>query len=67
MGKDRRSRRARMRKKTADEANQQSDKKRDGNAIFTQEYAYVLKDLRRVFALAAVMFVLLIVLNIVLQ
>jgi hypothetical protein len=34
---------------------------------FEQEYAYVLKDLRRVFALAAVMFVLLIALNLVLQ
>ncbi len=66
MGKDRKSRRARLRQQMADEANQ-SDKKRDSNAQFAQEYAYVLKDLRRVFALAAVMFVLLIVLNIVLQ
>ena len=65
-GKDRRSRKARLRQKTADDA-AQSDKKRDSNAIFANEYAYVLKDLRRVFALAAVMFVLLIILNIVLQ
>lgn len=39
----------------------------DGLTAFEQEYAYVLKDLRRIFALAAFMFVLLIVLNIVLQ
>lgn len=66
MAKDRKSRRARLRQQTADDANQ-IDKKRDGNATFAQEYAYVLKDLRRVFALAAVMFVLLIILNIILQ
>lgn len=66
MAKDRRSRRARLRQKTAEEANQ-TDNKRDGNSAFAQDYAYVLKDLRRVFALAAVMFVLLIILNIVLQ
>lgn len=34
---------------------------------FQQEYAYVIKDLRRIFVLAAVMFTLLIVLNIVLR
>lgn len=34
---------------------------------FQQEYAYVLKDLRQVFILAAVMFILLIVLNLLLQ
>lgn len=34
---------------------------------FQSEYAYVLKDLRLVFILAAIMFALLIVLNIVLQ
>jgi len=39
----------------------------DGLTPFEQEYAYVLKDLRRIFALAALMFVLLIILNIVLQ
>lgn len=66
MAKDRASRRARLRQKTADDA-ANTDKKRDSNTTFAQEYAYVLKDLRRVFALAAVMFVLLIVLNIVLQ
>ena len=66
MAKDRASRRARVHQKTADN-NTQSDKKRNNNAIFVREYAYVLKDLRRVFALAAVMFVLLIILNIVLQ
>jgi len=32
-----------------------------------EQYAYVLKDLRRVFILAAIMFALLITLNIVLQ
>ena len=63
MGKDRASRRARLRQKTSD--NNAVDKK-DSHATFAQEYAYVLKDLRRVFALAAVMFVLLVVLNIVL-
>jgi hypothetical protein len=63
MAKDRASRRARLRQKTAVD----SDSKRDGNSTFAQEYSYVLKDLRRVFALAAIMFVLLIVLNIVLQ
>ncbi|VAW42038.1 hypothetical protein MNBD_CHLOROFLEXI01-1356 [hydrothermal vent metagenome] len=66
MAKDRASRRARVRQKTAD-THPQSDKKRDNNALFAREYAYVLKDLKRVFALAAVMFVLLIILNIVLQ
>lgn len=66
MAKDRASRRARLRQQTADDSNQ-TDNKRDPNAAFSQEYGYVLKDLRRVFALAAVMFVLLIVLNIVLQ
>ena len=66
MAKDRKSRRARLRQQTADDASS-SDKKRNSNATFAQEYAYVLKDLRRVFALAAVMFVLLIILNIVLQ
>ncbi len=65
MAKDRASRRARLRQKTADKTNG-IDSKRDSNASFAQEYAYVLKDLRRVFALAAVMFVLLIVLNLVL-
>lgn len=65
MAKDRASRRARLRQQTADDAN--TSRKQDGNTAFAQEYAYVLKDLRRVFALAAVMFVLLIVLNIVLQ
>jgi hypothetical protein len=34
---------------------------------FKEEYAYVLKDLRHVFILAGVMFVLLIVLNLVLR
>ncbi|MCA9962490.1 MAG: hypothetical protein R3E31_17095 [Chloroflexota bacterium] len=34
---------------------------------FQQEYAYVIKDLRQVFLLAGVMFVLLIVLNLLLQ
>ena len=34
---------------------------------FQVEYAYVLKDLRRVFILAGVMFVLLIALNLVLR
>lgn len=66
MAKDRASRRARLRQQATDDLNK-TDKKRDGNANFSQEYAYVLKDLRRVFVLAAVMFVLLVVLNIVLQ
>ena len=34
---------------------------------FQDEYGYVVKDLRRVFLLAAAMFILLIVLNLVLQ
>ena len=34
---------------------------------FQVEYAYVLKDLRRVFILAGIMFVLLIAINLVLQ
>ncbi len=34
---------------------------------FQMEYAYVIRDLRRVFALAGIMFMLLIILNIVLQ
>ncbi|MCA9917533.1 MAG: hypothetical protein KC445_06240 [Anaerolineales bacterium] len=65
MAKDRASRRARLRQQT-DENSNAADKKRDGNTTFAQEYAYVLKDLRRVFVLAAIMFVLLIVLNLVL-
>lgn len=36
-------------------------------AEFRQEYAYVFKDLRQIFILAAVMFLILIVLNLVLQ
>lgn len=64
MAKDRASRRARLRQQTADEAN--SVDRKDSNSNFEREYAYVLKDLRRVFVLAAVMFVLLITLNIVL-
>ncbi len=66
MAKDRASRRARLRQQMAED-NNQTDKKRDSNANFSQEYAYVLKDLWRIFVLAAVMFVLLIVLNLVLQ
>ncbi len=34
---------------------------------FQMEYAYVIRDLRRVFILAGIMFTLLIILNIVLQ
>lgn len=66
MAKDRASRRARLRHQTADD-NGSTDKRRDSNASFAEEYAYVLKDLRWVFILAAIMFVLLIVLNLVLQ
>lgn len=66
MAKDRASRRARLRQQTVDDSSA-TDKKRDSNASFAEEYAYVLKDLRWVFVLAAVMFVLLIVLNLVLQ
>lgn len=62
MAKDRASRRARLRQQTAD--NNNVDTKKDSNDAFAQEYAYVLKDLRRVFGLAAIMFILLIVLNI---
>ncbi|WP_420628370.1 hypothetical protein [Candidatus Leptofilum sp.] len=65
MAKDRASRRARLRRQTAEAANAAGNK-RDSNRAFAQEYAYVLKDLRRVFVLAASMFVLLIVLNVVL-
>lgn len=65
MAKDRASRRARLRQQTADDKNV-ADKRRDGNSSFAQEYAYVLKDLRRVFVLAAIMFVLLIILNLIL-
>ncbi|MCK5921180.1 MAG: hypothetical protein KAG66_09580 [Methylococcales bacterium] len=41
-------------------------KKQAAAQTFEQEYAYVLKDLRLVFILAIIMFVLLIVLNLVL-
>jgi hypothetical protein len=44
-----------------------TSKKQSKAAQFRQEYAYVLKDLRRIFALAAVMFALLILLNLLLQ
>ena len=63
MAKDRASRRARLRQKTSDTA---AGNKQDSNTAFAQEYAYVLKDLRWVFILAAIMFVLLIILNVVL-
>lgn len=66
MARDRASRRARLRQQLADEG-AQTDRKRDSNDSFADEYAYVLKDLRHVFVLAAVMFVLLVVLNLVLQ
>ncbi|MCA9954612.1 MAG: hypothetical protein H6657_12010 [Ardenticatenaceae bacterium] len=66
MAKDRASRRARLRQQTADDSGA-IDKRRDSNVSFAEEYAYVLKDLRWVFALAAIMFVLLVVLNLVLQ
>jgi len=66
MAKDRASRRARLRQQIADDK-KATDNKQNGSSTFAQEYAYVLKDLRRVFALAAIMFVLLVVLNIVLQ
>jgi hypothetical protein len=66
MAKDRASRRARLRQQIADDT-KATESKQEGHSAFAQEYAYVLKDLRRVFILAGVMFVLLIVLNIVLQ
>ncbi len=66
MAKDRASRRARLRQQIADDKIA-ADNKRNGNSTFSQEYAYVLKDLRRVFILAGFMFVLLIFLNIILQ
>jgi len=66
MAKDRASRRARLRQQIADDKNA-ADNKRNGSSAFSQEYAYVLKDLRRVFILAGFMFVLLIFLNIILQ
>lgn len=65
MAKDRASRRARLRQQTADESTA-GEAKKDQNGSFAREYAYVLKDLRRVFVLAAIMFVLLIVVNLVL-
>ncbi len=37
-----------------------------GEEEFKREYAYVLKDLRRIFLLAAAMFLLLILLNLIL-
>ncbi len=66
MAKDRASRRARLRQQIADDKIA-ADNKRSGSSSFSQEYAYVLKDLRRVFILAGFMFVLLIFLNIILQ
>ncbi len=66
MAKDRASRRARLRQQIADDKNA-TDNTQNGSSTFAQEYAYVLKDLRRVFLLAGVMFILLIFLNIILQ
>lgn len=63
--KARRVRKSRPQHDSAKESSEQSSKGAAGE--FEQEYAYVLKDLRRVFALAAVMFVLLIALNLFLQ
>ena len=42
------------------------NEKRSSDVELEQEYAYVMQDLRRVFILAAILFVLLIVLNIIL-
>ncbi len=42
-------------------------KRSDSAEQFQQEYAYVLKDLRQIIALAVIMFIFLIVLNLILQ
>jgi hypothetical protein len=41
--------------------------RRDAAERFRQEYAYVLKDLRQILLLAVAMFILLIILNLILQ
>lgn len=55
-----RNRRSRRRGKTKSQSSTTEEQ-------FQLEYGYVLKDLRRVFILAAIMFILLIALNLLLQ
>lgn len=50
-----------------DEADVEAVTRRDAAEHFQQEYAYVLKDLRKILILAAAMFLLLILLNLLLQ
>lgn len=63
--KVRRPRRRRQEKKATSTAAEET-KSLTAQEEFEQEYAYVLKDLRWVFILAAIMFTLLIVLNLIL-
>lgn len=72
MAKSKKSRRVRQRpaKSTGPIAEPQAkETAAAGSTVdhFQQEYAYVIKDLRRVLLLAAAMFILLIVLNLVLR
>ena len=52
------------RKRSADSTERQADS--PATEQLREEYAYVLRDLRHVFILAAIMFTLLIVLNLIL-
>jgi hypothetical protein len=72
MAKSKKARRARPRpaKSTSTVAESQATETAAVDSTvdqFQQEYAYVIKDLRRVFLLAAAMFILLVILNLVLQ
>lgn len=56
----------RVRKKPSPDREDRGSADSPSTQELREEYAYVLKDLRRVFILAAIMFLLLIVLNVVL-
>ena len=69
--KVRRVRKSRVRNQpptlSAEETGVEAGNRRDAAEQFQLEYAYVLKDLRKILMLAAAMFLLLILLNILLR
>lgn len=56
----------RVRRKRAADSKEKGESDSPATEQLREEYAYVLKDLRRVFILAAIMFTLLVALNLVL-
>ncbi len=69
MAKTKRTQPVRKPEPVVAEAQQAAEKTRRPSSAeqFQQEYAYVLKDLRFIFALAGIMFALLIIINLVLR